>query len=134
MKKVLALLCLGAILLVGCKRETKDERFKRDYEQFTLKECPKEVAPNTRMDSICYDMKSRTLTEYYTLSGNLDIDSIYTEEVAEEYMKGLLGELKSSIKMKPLKDENINFSYCYRSNTSGNVLLETTLTPEDYGK
>lgn len=127
-------MCLGAILLGGCKRESKDERFRREYEQFTLKECPKDMNPYTRMDSICYDIESRTLTEYYTVSDLLDNDSLYTEEVIEDYRTNLLKELKGSIQMKPQKDEGINFSYLYRSITSGKELLEVTFTPEDYGK
>ena len=134
MKKVLALLCLGALLLGSCKRETKDERFKREYEQFTRKECPKEVASCIRMDSICYDIESRTLTEYYTVSDKLDNDTMYTEEVVDDYRKGLLKELKGSIQMKPQKDESINFRYLYRSISTGDVLFELTFTPEDYGK
>lgn len=132
MKKVLAIMCLGAFLLGGCKRETKDERFKREYEQFTRKECPKEVASCIRMDSICYDIESRTLTEYYTFTGNLDTDSFYTEKVVDEYRKGLLKELKGSLQMKPQKDEGINFSYKYHSDTTGKLLFEMAFTPEDY--
>ena len=134
MRKVLTILCFGILLLGSCKRETKDERFRREYEQFTLKECPKDMNPYTRMDSICYDIKSRTLTEYYTVSDFLDDDSLYTEEVIEDYRTNLLKELKGSIQMKPYKDESINFSYLYRSITSGKVLLEVTFTPEDYSK
>ena len=127
-------MCLGALLLGSCKRETKDERFKREYEQFTRKECPKEVASCIRMDSICYDIESRTLTEYYTVSDKLDNDTMYTEEVVDDYRKGLLKELKGSIQMKPQKDESINFRYLYRSISTGDVLFELTFTPEDYGK
>ena len=134
MKRLLTILCLGAILLGGCKRESKDERFRREYEQFTLKECPKDMNPYPRMDSLCYDIESRTLTEYYTVSDLLDNDSLYTEEVIEDYRTNLLKELKGSIQMKPQKDEGINFSYLYRSITSGKELLEVTFTPEDYGK
>ena len=125
-------MCFGVLLLGSCKRETKDERFRREYEQFTRKECPKEVAPCIHMDSVCYDIESRTLTEYYTFSDALDNDSLYTEEVIDDYRKGLLKELKGSIQMKPQKDESINFSYNYRSISTGNVLFELTFTPEDY--
>ena len=127
-------MCFGALLLGSCKRETKDDRFRREFEQFTEKECPKEVSPYTRMDSIAYDIESRTLTEYYTVSGELDIDSLYTDEVVEEFSTNLLKELKGSIALKPYKDEGINFGYLYRSIKTDKFILEVTFTPEDYGK
>jgi hypothetical protein len=132
--KLFTILCFGALLFGGCKRETKDERFRREFEQFTQKECPKDVSPYTRMDSIAYDIDRRTLTEYYTVSGELDIDTLYTEEVVEEFSKNLLKELKGSLPLKPYKDEGINFAYLYRSITTDKVILEITFTPEDYAK
>jgi len=128
MKKGLALLCLGAILVCGgCKRETKDEKFMRDCKQFTEKECPKEIISGVRLDSLCYDIESRTRSEYYTIEGNLDEGSVSTlHEI-------ILGELKSSLQLKPYKDEGISFRYEYHSATTGEKLLDLTFTQEDYG-
>ncbi|MBR5051783.1 MAG: hypothetical protein IKW91_00995 [Bacteroidaceae bacterium] len=134
MKRLFTILCFGALLFGGCKRETKDERFRREFEQFTEKECPKDVSPYTRMDSIAYDIDRRTLTEYYTVSGELDIDSLYTDGIIEDFSNNLLKELKGSLSLKPYKDEGINFAYLYRSITTEKVILELTFTPEDYGK
>ena len=80
MKKVLAAIsCIGILLACGaCKRETKDEKFQRDFKQFTQKECPKFVDQCTRLDSACYDIESRTLFYNYSVQGELDNDSIYT--------------------------------------------------------
>ena len=134
MRKVLAIFCLGAVMLGGCSRETKDEKFKRDFQLFTQKECPKFVDESIRMDSICYDIQDRTLTEYYTVTDRLDNDSIYTETLVEAYQEMLLKGLKNSIQWKVYKDEGITFRYDYRSATTGKVLLELTFTKEDYGK
>jgi len=135
MNNKLLLLCLGTLLVCGaCKRETKDEKFKRDFEQFTQKECPKFVDPCTRLDSACYDIGSRTLRYHYTVQDVLDDEEIYTEEVIDTFRDNILKGLKSSIQLKAYKDEAITFSYDYRSITSGKMLLEMTFTPEDYGK
>ena len=134
MNKILAIACLGILVAFSaCKRETKDEKFKRDYEMFTQKECPKIMDEWTRMDSICYDIESRTLTEYYTVMGRLDADSIFAdEELIGDYTEKLLASLKGSIQLKKYKDEGINFRYHYRSLSTGEVRLELTFTPEDY--
>lgn len=135
MKKIIAFACLGAIFVFGsCKRETKDEKFKRDFEQFTQTECPKFVDPCTRLDSACYDIESRTLSYHYTVQDMLDDEKIYTEETNNAFYDDILKGLKNSIQMKSYKDEGITFRYDYRSITTGKMLLILTYTPEDYGK
>lgn len=134
MNKILAIACLGILVAFSaCKRETKDEKFKRDFELFTQKDCPKLMDPCTRMDSVCYDIGSRTMTEYYTVMSDLDVDSIYAnEKVMESFRETMLKGLKSSIQLKKYKDEGISFRYLYRSLSTGEVRLELIYTPEDY--
>jgi len=133
MNNKLLLLCLGTLLVCGaCKRETKDEKFKSDFEQFTQKECPKFVDPCTRLDSARYDIASRTLSYHYTVQDMLDDEAIYTEEVIGSFHEDILKGLKNSIQMKTYKDEGITFRYDYRSITTGKMLLELTFTKEDY--
>lgn len=134
MKRILVMLCLGTLIVCGaCRRETKDEKIRRDYEMFTQKECPKLMDECTRMDSICYDIASRTLTEYYTVMGQLDADSLFADdELIGDFTDNMLASLKGSIKLKQYKDEGISFSYIYRSQSTGKTRLELTFTPEDY--
>jgi hypothetical protein len=134
MKKILTFVCLGALILAtACQRETIDEKFKRDFEQYTQKECPKFVDPCTRLDSACYDIESRTLSYHYTVKDMLDDETIYTEETNDAFYDDILKGLKNSIPMKPYKDEGIIFRYDYRSITTGKMLLVLNYTPEDYG-
>ena len=131
--KVLAVFCFGILFVCNaCQRETKDEKFKRDFQLFTQKECPKFVDPCTRLDSACYDIASRTLSYHYTVQDILDDEAIYTEELNSAHYDDILKGLKNSIQMKPYKDEGINFRYDYRSITTGKMLLELDFTPEDY--
>ena len=134
MKKVLAISCIALLICGACKRETRDEKFKRDFEEFTLKECPKFVDPCTRLDSACYDIGSRTLTYFYTVQDILDDDSIYTEDLVSTFHDNIQKELKGSIQMKGYKDEGITFRYLYHSITTGKMMLEMTFTKEDYGQ
>ena len=132
MKKVLTIIAIGMFVCSACKRETKDEKFQRDFQQFTQKECPKFVDPCTRLDSACYDIKSRTISYHYTVQDMLDDESIYTEELIEMFHDNIQKELKNSIQMKAYKDEGITFRYNYRSITTDKMLLELTFTEGDY--
>lgn len=133
--KVWAACCLGALLACGaCERMTKDEKFKLDFEQYTQKECPKFVDEYTRLDSACYDIGSRTLSYHYTVQGNFDNEEFFTDELTEPFHDEVLKGLKTSLQLKPYKDEGITFHYDYRSMTSGKLLLELTFTADDYGK
>ena len=132
MNKILAVICLALFVCSACKRESKDEKFQRDFQQFTQKECPKFVDPCTRLDSACYDIGGRTISYHYTVQDDLDNDSIYTEELKDAFRDNIMKGLKNSIPMKPYKDESITFHYDYRSITTGKMLLELTFTKEDY--
>lgn len=132
-KKLTASVALCALIICGaCKQETKDEKFKKDFEQFTLKECPKEIDLFIQLDSANYDIKSRTLNYHYTLEEELDHDTIYDEKTKDLFHENILKSLKTSIQLKPYKDEGITFRYIYRSNTTGQTLLELTFTAEQY--
>ena len=130
MNKIMTILCIGAIFAFGgCKRETKDEKFKRDCEQFTKKNCPMQMISGICLDSLCYDIESRTRNEHYTIESNLD------ENMLQDMLHGIiLKELKNNIDLKPLTDEGITFRYTYHSDTTGEILFDLTFTREDYGK
>ena len=133
MNKVLAILCLGALLLGGCKRETKDERFQREFQKFTQNECPVFMDPGTRLDSAVYDIPTHTLSYYYTVQNDLDDESIYeNEDLTSSFRSNMLKGLKGSLPLKPYKDEGIAFHYAYRSISSGKTLYELTFTSEEW--
>lgn len=132
-KKLTAIVALCTLIVCGaCKQETKDEQFKKEFEQFTQKECPKYVDLCILLDSTIYDIKSRTLNYHYTLEDELDHDTIYDEKAKNLFHENILKSLKTSIQHKPYKDEGITFRYIYRSNSTGKTLLELTFTAEQY--
>ncbi len=133
MNKVLAISCFILLVLGACKRETKDELFQREFQQFTQKECPKFVDECTRLDSAVYNIENRTLTYFYTVRGELDNETIYTNErMSSEFHNTILKGLKGSLQLKIYKDEGISFCYSYCSETTGEKYMELTFTPEDY--
>ncbi len=133
MNKVLVISCFILMAFGACKRETKDERFQREFLQFTQKECPKFVDEWTKLDSAVYDIESRTLTYFYTVKGELDDEAVYTnEQMISDFHDTILKGLKGSLQLKVYKDESISFRYNYCSETTGKQYLEFTFTPEDY--
>lgn len=124
MYKVLTFACLGTLLaFCACKRESMDEKIKRDCELYTQRNCPRSIA-GLRFDSLCYDIESRTRSEYYSFEGDTDEVNVDPEM--------LLSLLKNNIELKSLKDDGIAFRYAYRSALNGEILFDYTFTKEDY--
>jgi hypothetical protein len=133
MNKVLAILCFGALLFGACKRESKDEKFQREFQKFTQNECPVFVDRCTRLDSAVFDIPTHTLSYFYSVQDDLDNETIFeNEDLTSTFRSDILKGLKGSIPLKPYKDEGIAFHYAYRSISTGKTLFELTFTEEDY--
>ncbi len=122
------------MLLLSCNFENFDQRCAREAREFTEKQCPRRADQYTVMDSLTYDMSSRTFHYYYTLEGLLDNDSVMTQKVYEDFKDVLYKNVCNSVELKSYKEKDINFSYCYYSKSSGTVRLQVLFTPEDYNK
>ncbi len=79
-----------------------------------------------------YELESRTISYNYTVSGWLDNDTLLASEGTESFKENLTLDIIKSIELKPYKDENVAFRYRYYSQSSGRLLLEATITPEEY--
>ena len=87
----------------------------------------------TRLDSAVYNIESRTLTYFYTVSGRLDNESFFAnEKMIADYYDAKLKSLKGSLQLKIYKDEGISFCYSYCSESTGKKYTEITFTSEDY--
>lgn len=116
----------------ACKRETIDEKIKRDCVEFTAKNCPKNVDPCTLLDSMCFDLKTRVLSYNYTVSETLDDESLYTDLLRSTFRENVLKEIKNNIQMKGYKKAEITFEYVYTSKKTGKKLMKLKFTPEEY--
>lgn len=132
MNKVLLILSFFLIIFSGCKRHTLDERIAQEAKQFTLKNCPKQIDAQTILDSCTFSMPLRTYYYNYTVKDELDIDSIYTQELYDAFRQELLSSIKNSILLKECKDAGITFCYRYYSDRSGKILMKQTFTKKDY--
>ena len=76
--------------------------------------------------------ETKTFGYYYTLEGDLDNDSIITNEIADSFREQLKKELINSVELKAYKEKELNFAYIYLSQSTGKVRFKTVFTPQDY--
>ena len=132
MNRYIILLIFILIALTGCKKQTLEERIYQEARQFTLKNCPKTIDQFTTLDSCTFSIVKRSYYYNYTVTANLDIDSLYTQELYDKFREQLLSDIKNSIQLKTLKDAGISFCYRYHSARSGKILMLQKFTPKDY--
>lgn len=69
---------------------------------------------------------------YNTLTEDADTAFFFDEEIIEELQEGLLKAIRTSISMKPYKDESLVFTYIINDFFTHQERLRFTVTPEDY--
>ena len=123
------LLAVVALLFTACQ-ESLEDRCERDAKEYTRKHCPTAIDQNTMIDSLTFDRASHTIHYYYKLTGAADEEEMLKQiDAVNELKQGL----KNSTAVKVYKDAKYRFAYTYRSSKDPNkILLEVTLTPEDY--
>ena len=121
------LLALGA-----CRHTSRLERFAREAQSFTEKQCPFNVDEYTRMDSTTFDIDTRRYYYNYTVNGILDDASVYTPEQGQRYRDMTLEEIRSSIQLRGYKEAGLTLVFRYYSEQSGRLLAEYEFTKEDY--
>jgi hypothetical protein len=118
-----------AALLASCQ-ESLEERAAREARVMTETKCPMPIGDNMLLDSVVFSIPTLTQTQYFRVMGELDNDSLFQSLDARSL---LLSELRNSPTYKPLMERGVLFHYVYRSVANpGAVLLDLTLTPEDY--
>ena len=122
---------LVAVLFSACQ-ETLEEKAKRECEEYTFKNCPSPVEGSQDMwlDSMVFDKDSHTFKRYFRMTGALDNEEAFGRVDIREK---LIDELRNTTSAHAYKDAGYNFAYYCRSGSEPDkILLEITLTPEDY--
>ena len=134
MKKISPFSVLFAVLTLmsACKYETYFDKIQRQAKEYTELKCPYHIDEYTIMDSKEFSIEDTTLIFNYTVRDKLDDKSIYTSLLIEEFREKTLMSLKGDLSSKAMKEKGIKFSYRYRSESSGETLLDITFTREDY--
>ena len=133
--KILHLISIASVsilLFASCNFESFEKRCAREAEEYTTRHCPRRMNKYTVMDSLTFNPETRTFGYYYTLEGDLDNDSIITNEIADSFREQLKKELINSVELKAYKEKELNFTYIYLSQSTGKVRFKTVFTPQDY--
>lgn len=127
-----AALTAAVLVLSACSSVSREERFQRDCEEFTLTYCPQRKDSCQTLDSITYRAEDNSMHNWYALNGMLDSDTLFSEKLRDMLHDELLGNLKKSLQLKKYKDAGVTFVYHYRSATSGKELHQVAIGKESY--
>ena len=127
--KNLITFALAAIVFAACQ-ESLEEKAAQEAKMYTQKNCPAMIGENLRMDSLTFEISTRTLHYYYTLSGIADSVGLLDEETARG---SLLNELKNTTSMMAYKEAGYRFAYTYHSQKNPKtILFDMVFSEKDY--
>lgn len=125
-------IALGGIVILACCTESFENRCRREAREYTERMCPRAMTAGMVMDSMVFVDDPIGFTYYYTLDGALDDPELLTEEVLDAFHDELLLNLRQDINLKRYKERDFTFAYKYYSRSTGELLTEATIPPEDY--
>ena len=127
--KNLITFALAAIVFTACQ-ESLEEKAAQEAKMYTQKNCPAMIGENLRMDSLTFEISTRTLHYYYTLSGVADSVGLLDDETARN---SLLNELKNTTSMMAYKEAGYRFAYTYHSQKNPKtILFDMVFSEKDY--
>lgn len=129
---MMAIAAVAVFVLMSCAGTSKDERFKRDCDEYTERYCPKREDRCQVLDSITYDIPTRSIHRWFSVGGELDSAGIYTERVVEDMRESLCAHVSNNLALRKYKDEGVTFVYHYASASTSKEYFSVTLTKEDY--
>lgn len=115
---------MAAALLALCAcQESMTDRAAREASEFTERHCPTPYVQNERTDSMTFDKAKKTFTYYRRLRDIAD-----NREVIAAQRSNLREALRRSVENNPsvknYRKENFHFRFVYRSDSTGETLLD----------
>lgn len=134
MKHLSLTLFAVTIFLCSACQDNFDQRCAQEAAEYTKTHCPQQVEEGNTLDSLSYNIETRTYQYYYTLSGRWTSPAnIASLQQQKEILRGyLLDKLNNSLELNACKKEGINFSYKYYSASTKKEVVHILLTPADY--
>ena len=129
MKKYLYFL-FALTLLTSCQ-ESLEDRAEKDAREFTRKMCPTPYVNYERTDSCVFDKSSRTYIYYRDFNDKADNKEIISKN-RKALRNALIKGIADSQALRKFKDAKFRFRYVYRSASTGDVLLDETVSEKDY--
>ncbi|MGI6231847.1 MAG: hypothetical protein ACOYJF_03230 [Prevotella sp.] len=132
MKKIFVsagIIALSSLILSSCRHDTLEDRAEKETREFTQRYCPTPADSTTlqRTDSLTFTRNDKTIHYYFTLVGKADNEEII-QKMMPELKKAIRENLKNDTKNRAYKEAGFKFHYVYRSESTGKVLLEETLS------
>ncbi len=122
---------LTTLTIFSACQETIEERAQREVNEFTQKNCPTPIINNSRIDSLTFDEKTRTIVYYRTLFNEAD-NKREIEENKDVLKAALLEEFRTSTSMRLYIDANFNFRLIYYSaKNPKDIIYETFISSEE---
>ena len=127
------LIALGALtILSACIQDKFDINCQKEAREFTEKQCPRPVDEITTIDSMVYNIDTRTLTYYYTLDSTLNETELDNCIALGLFYELLHDNLKNNISLKKHKEHKLNFEYIYYIQGKDSVVIHEIFTEKDY--
>lgn len=120
------------ICLTGCGKQSFDERVAQEVAYYNQRNAGHMTDSVTRIDSMAYDIPSKTLRYYYSLLGVADNPTLITEKVRQQNLQAIQQNVRTSIALREHKAHGLCFEYIYRSQKSGRILLQQRVTKSQY--
>lgn len=121
-------LVLSAGLLASCS-ETMEDKAKREAEEFTEKNCPVPLSREVTIDSLTFNVDSKTFTYYQSLSPKYPVEDLNVELTTQN----LLTNLKNDPAKIRYKEAGYAFRYVYYPLTDpSNKIIDVRFTKKDY--
>lgn len=129
MNMKLLLYAVGIAFVCASCQQSFDERLAMEAKEYTDLQCPSMTGPDTRIDSMCYDVHTHTLTRHYTLLGLLASPKAVKmmQERKAIIESNLKEELTQNVAWKECIDKGVKFAYKYISDSTQLCVFQTTI-------
>ncbi len=119
---------ISAGILASCS-ESMEEKAKREADEFTEKNCPVPLSRELTIDSLTFNVESKTFTYYQSLSPKYPIEDLNVELTSQ----ALLSSLKNDPSKIRYKEAGYAFRYVYYPLTDpSNTVIDVRFTKKDY--
>lgn len=128
MKKIFITSILFGLIIAGCNKTDKTERYTKEAQELS-KQCPRALDEFTTMDSVRYLPSLKRFAYYYSVKGIED--SLLTIQ-KENLELQLFEQLTNSPDMHPYIADSLSFQYIYHSVASNNLLMDILIESDRF--
>lgn len=112
--------------------QSVEDKAEADAREYNERECPTPWENNERVDSVAFHRDTHTYVNYREFNGRIDSAELIRAH-RKELREVLVRWVRNSTNYAQYKEAGFNFRFVYRSNKTGDVLLDETVSPKEYG-